>query len=339
VAAPVARASTAERLLSLAAGLLGLASVASLLAWVFGIGSFAAWFWGLSFPATLTLAALAVTLIRQDRYRSVQVALAAGALGGLLGTLGYDLFRVPFVAAGMRLFAPIESYGVLLLGAATSSRWTDLAGWAYHFANGIGFGVAYAAVALGRHWGWGVLWGLILESATLVTPFADAYALRGQWSAIGVAYAAHVPYGLALGVVVQRAARWRSPAMSPIPVSWAFAALALGLLLWHQPFRGPAALPPAPPAPPLAPGPAAAVRQGRLVPEWLRVAPGGCATIVNQDAEAYTLSGPPGAPAGAPRLGPGAVTRVCFDTPGVHRLRTSDLPYSGGFAIVDAAGA
>ena len=33
-----------------------------------------------------------------------------GAVAGVIGTLGYDVFRIPFAAAGRRVFAPIDSY-------------------------------------------------------------------------------------------------------------------------------------------------------------------------------------------------------------------------------------
>ena len=83
--------------------LLGLSSVASLLAWVYGLGSFAAWFWGLSAPATFALAAIGVVAARSaerdGRFTRLGAGITAGALGGLIGPRGYDLFRVPFVLA------------------------------------------------------------------------------------------------------------------------------------------------------------------------------------------------------------------------------------------------
>ena len=39
-------------------------------------------------------------------------------------------------------------------------------------SRGIGFGIAYAMLAPRRHWRWGVAWALLLETATVVTPFA-----------------------------------------------------------------------------------------------------------------------------------------------------------------------
>ena len=50
---------------------------------------------------------------------------------------------------------------------------------------------------------------------------------------------------------------------------------------------------------------------------------------------AYRLTGTLGALDGAPSLPPGESATVCFAAPGVHRIRTTDTPYSGGFVIVD----
>lgn len=85
-----------------------MASVASLVAWVHGFGPFSRWFWVLSAPATIALLDIGAFLIATGSYPRFQGALLAGALGGLLGTMSYDLVRVPFSALGLRLFAPIQ---------------------------------------------------------------------------------------------------------------------------------------------------------------------------------------------------------------------------------------
>ena len=69
------------------------------------------------------------------------------------------------------------------------------------------------------------------------------------------------------------------------------------------------------------------------MPKWLRVAPGACAAIRNEDSEPYAIAGG----ASVTALAAGETTTVCFSTPGVHRVRTGELPYSGGFVIVDRA--
>lgn len=143
-----------EQVLTGLCGLSGLLSVASLLAWAFRLGRFDLWFLALGAPAIVFLIGVGLCVARLGRFPRLRLALIAGVVGGLLGIIGYDLFRIPFAALGLRLFAPIESYGELLLNADSSSPLTDFAGWGYRFANGLGFGIFYAAVALGRRWWW-----------------------------------------------------------------------------------------------------------------------------------------------------------------------------------------
>lgn len=312
--------------------LLGGTSVASLLAWVYGLGSFRAWFLAVSLPGQVVLAVLALWVVRRDDLEELRVLLLAGFLGGLVGTLGYDLFRVPFVLAGLRVLAPIDSYGVLAAGAFESSQWTGLLGWTYHVTNGIGFGLAYAMLAPRRHWGWGVAWAMLLETATVVSPFASQYALRTDEGfrlvPIAIAYAAHVPYGLAIGVAVQRADGW-ADAVRPLgraAVPGLVVVVLAGLALWLQPWSGGVAAE----GRAVADGASALVIDQRFEPEWLRVAPGECATFDNRDDATYEIE----AGATAAVLDPGT-TEVCFTDPGVHRVRTTDEPYAGGFVIVD----
>jgi hypothetical protein len=293
-----------------AVGALGLCSVVPLLAWVYGLGSFAAWFWRLAVPAAVVLGAIAWRVTRSrsgtGAPAGLQAVLVTGTIGGLVGTIGYDLFRVPFVASGLRVLAPIDSYGVLLLDARTSSPLSGFAGWVYHFSNGIGFGIAYAAVALGRcRWYWGVVWALILETATIVTPFADSYALRGKYDLIAIAYAAHVPYGLAVGWAAQRGPQLvaQLSEVSRRTTIYALAALVATLLVWHRPFSVGSNRA------------ATAVVHNRFHPEWIRVPVGGCLTLSYDD---------------------GRTEERCYPDKGVHRVRLDRSPYSGGFVIVDS---
>jgi hypothetical protein len=309
---------------------LGLASVASLLAWVFGLGTFSAWFWWFSFPAMVALATVGGLATRHGARPQLLLALRAGIVGGLLGTVGYDLFRVPFHLAGFRLLAPIDSYGVLILGAEGSSALSGFVGWCYHFSNGIGFGIAYAVVALGRRRWWAIAWAMVLETATVATPFAGTYAIAGKWHIIAIAYAAHVAYGWPLGRWVEDAPRRVGDLAQAVsrPVAATLGALSVGLLLWHQPWSadgddraGEA----------VASGPSAVVRGGRLAPTWVRLGVGECAAVRNDDDVTHRLSGAEGTPS----LEPDRITDVCFTDDGVHRVRTSSKPDAGGYVIVD----
>jgi hypothetical protein len=296
----------AQRRARLLVGGLGLCSVVPLLAWVYGLGSFAAWFWRLAAPAAVVLGAVAWRVSRPGSgHDGLRTVLVAGTIGGLLGTIGYDLFRVPFVASGLRVLAPIDSYGVLLLDSHTSSPLSGFAGWAYHFSNGIGFGIAYAAVALGRRRWWGVGWAMVLETATILTPFADSYGLSGKYGLIAIAYAAHVPYGLAVGWAAERGETLVAQLgeMSRRSTVYALAGLLAVLVVWHRPFSTGSDQA------------ATTVRDGRFHPEWVRVPVGGCVALRYDD---------------------GRSERRCYADQGVHRVRLDGSPYSGGFVIADA---
>lgn len=141
---------------------------------------------------------------KQTGRKSLAEALAIGFLGGLLGTLAYDVVRIPPLLSGQRIFAPISAYGVWIADASNSSRFTEVIGWAYHFSNGLTFGVMYTLWLRKRHWAWAILWGLVLETIALVSPFGRIFYLVGNYQAIAIAYFGHVAYGLPLGWLAYR---------------------------------------------------------------------------------------------------------------------------------------
>lgn len=310
--------------------LLGFTSVASLLGWVYGVGSFVDLFRFVTIPGSLLLIGVAVWATRND-VKPVRDVMAIGTVAGLIGTLGYDVFRIPFVyGGGFLVLSPIESYGVLATGADTSSGWTDLVGWAYHVSNGVGFGIAYAAVAMRRHWAWGVLFAALLETGTVLTPFASSYQLGGKYFIIGVAYAAHVPFGLALGRLCQRPERTRE-LMSIIGKHTAPASLGLslvGLVMWLQPWSldpnieaGRA----------VSDGPSMVVRSGRVSPEFVALRIDECVTVRNDDDEALALT----LQEVDHDLASRSTIDICPTGDGVFRLKSDAGPFAGAFLIVD----
>lgn len=298
-----------------------LTTVAPLLAWSSDVGSFTVWFVVLTIPASMLAVGIGVAARRVDP--DLRRVVRVGAVAGLVGTLAYDLFRVPFVfGLGMRLLSPIESYGVLLLGAGGSSGLTDVAGWGYHVLNGMAFSVAYAVVLRGRHWGFGVAWALVLESGAVFSPFASAYALDGKYAAIALAYLAHVPYGIAVGVGAQHWQRidHRLVVATPWPTRSACVAVGIVLAAWLNPFDRP--------------GPAGAARlvDAVLVPEFVRTDVDGCVDVTNADAVRRSVY------VGDERgvaVEPGETLRFCFDERGVVRVRPRVRPFDGGFVIAD----
>lgn len=301
-------------------------SIGALLADLYDITTMARFTWAVTVPSLLVLAVLTRTkAFGPELDRRIEV----GAVGGLVGTLGYDLVRIPFAVAGYRLFAPIDSYGLLIGGADMSSPVTDTLGWLFHLSNGVTFGIIYAAVAARRHWGWGVLWGLVLESAVVFSPFRERYGLSGQHVSIAIAYGAHVAYGYPLGRIVQRLDR-SADTLSGLgrrPATVAIATTAAAILVWQQPWQTSETRRLAGERADATGRPTAVVDTTRFSPEWLRTGNDTCIHVVNRSPNLFeTAFG---------TLEPDTEGELCFDDPGVHRVKLGPSAYSGGFVLVD----
>lgn len=251
-------------------------SIGALLAKVWGVGSMQGFALQITLPATLLMVVLG-TWCWWGGQRRIAEDLLLGALGGLIGTLAYDVARLPFHLAGLRVFAPISAYGVWLAEASASSRYTDSLGLVYHFSNGLSFGIMYALAARGRHWFLAVLWACAIETLALVSPFGVVFALTGNVPAILIAYWGHVAYGVPLGLMVQHPAptlRWFGAVPRPVGVM----ALALFLLA----LAGPALDPDAASRDGRRPAGAGFVIEGHaLNPDWLRLSRAGGVTFAN----------------------------------------------------------
>lgn len=170
------------------------------------IGSLLAYFAGLwAFPTAVALLLgpglfLGAGFLVWARRARPQLAdrVLAGMWAGALATLAYDIVRVPLVHAGLPVFKAISYFGTTLLATPEPTPLSELAGWTYHLSNGVGFAVMYACLVNRPHWLTAVAWGVFLEAAMLVTPYAEVfgYARGGVFTAITLG--AHVIYGLGL---------------------------------------------------------------------------------------------------------------------------------------------
>ena len=128
-----------------------------------------------------------------------------------------------------------------------------------------------------------------------------------------------VAYGAVLGLVVQHhdASFAYLRGLGRHSVTWLLMGTVALLAVWLGPWRTSSA--------------AAHVSNGRLSPQWLRVAPGGCVSIRNLDRVAYqvTKASPPA------RLEPQQTSAVCFAGAGAKRVRIGTGAWSGGFVLVD----
>lgn len=316
----VARVNRETALRALCA-LFGVMPVLPLLVWVYGLAPFSTMTVAVALPAVLALFAIAFVASGSASLQGLWTAIGCGVVGGLIGTLAYDLVRVPQTLVGLRPYVPIESYGVLALNAQVSSPLTTMTGWFMNFANGLGFGIAYSCLALGRRWYWAIPWAMFLESTTVVSPYAEIYGLAGKWDLIGMAYFAHLFYAYPLGRVVEAGAAFMTALALVVrhAVPLALGAVAVALVAWHHPFPLPALDAPL------------MIREGQFAPYWVRLAPGDCVNVTNADAVEYRIPQAQGAPA----VAAGATARLCFTKPGITRARTSNAPDAGGIVLVD----
>lgn len=182
--------------------LLAATSGTAILAKVYGLADM-----GLTVPRIVVPASIALCLIwiwARSEGSELATALAIGFVGGLLSTLAYDLTRLPFQLSGYLVFTTNSTYGMWITDSATSSRYSEVTGWLYHFSNGITFSIMYALFMREQHWIWGIIYAFFLESIAVFSNFGHVFNLAGNYNMIGIAYLAHISYGLPIGLMVQR---------------------------------------------------------------------------------------------------------------------------------------
>ncbi|WP_303317610.1 hypothetical protein Q4Q34_16980 [Flavivirga abyssicola] len=167
----------------------------------FGFTQMYASVYSLFIPSILLL--FLITSITYKSHRELFHLVIIGAFGGLIGTFGYDLIRVPFILMGSRIFAPINMYGVWITDASSGSHFSDTIGWLYHFSNGITFGIMYALFMKNKSFWWAIAYALLLETIFVISPFGELFGLRSKPLSLVAAYLGHVAYGYPLGKMVQ----------------------------------------------------------------------------------------------------------------------------------------
>ena len=220
-------------------------SIGSLLVYFFGVASF---FSASATLLTVELAGLiALALYARSRgwYGALQL-LASGLWGGVVATLVYDVVRVPIGHAGLPVFKAISYFGTVLLGADQPTASSELLGWGYHLSNGVSFGLMYAAIATRPGPVTAVIWGLSLEAAMLLTPYAEVFGYQRNAPFMAITIGSHALYGLTLWLALRH---WNRREPSRVAVGGGVAAVGLGLFLIAADFHRleAATLPPSPP--------------------------------------------------------------------------------------------
>ncbi|MDB5302007.1 MAG: hypothetical protein JWO87_3670 [Phycisphaerales bacterium] len=208
---------------------LAAASIWCLLAEFYGLCSMRAFTLYILIPATAVLVLMALLDLARGDGRLFR-AVVIGAAGGLIAAFAYDLFRMPFVIAAadksgplwlrLPLFKVFPRFGAMILGQPFTAQQTDsqfpllthVVGWAYHFSNGITFGVMYMALvgeASRRSWWWAIALAVGLELAMLFTPYTGFFGIGLTARFVIVTLSAHLIFGIALGKYARREAiRW-----------------------------------------------------------------------------------------------------------------------------------
>jgi hypothetical protein len=206
VSLPLSRRS--ELWLRAIAAMAALTSLGALLTQVFGIlpmGSFLTFFGVPSVVLILTLAAMARRINHVVFLRSLSVGLA----GGLVATFAYDLFRLGMRETGLFEydgFRAIYIFGSWIAGSSVDTAPAAIAGWFYHFWNGLSFGLFYALTFGARSWLWGLGYGLVME-AMMLGLFPLFLRITDQVGFIVISLAGHAVYGVVLGLAAQRYAK------------------------------------------------------------------------------------------------------------------------------------
>jgi hypothetical protein len=129
-----------------------------------------------------------------------------GAIGGLLATIGLEVIRESGFRLGTMPGELPQLMGVLLLNrfAEGPSLLSNIAGWSYHFWNGVAFGIIYGIlIGRGRVW-FGTIFGLLIGMGFMASPAVIALGVGRFGAEFGWGFpitvtSAHLAFGTILG--------------------------------------------------------------------------------------------------------------------------------------------
>jgi hypothetical protein len=202
-------------------------SILSLLAEFYGVSSMRAFALLVSLPALVMLLAGAL-FDRSIGSQRLWRGLVVGSVAGLLAAFAYDMFRLPVVYARelgiehilppLPLFKVFPRFGAMIMGQPVEqplySMLTQLVGWAYHFSNGLTFGIMYVALvgdANRRRWAWAVPFAVGLELGMLFTPYPNFFGIALTPKFVVVTLVAHLVFGVVMGLSALALSRLLTP--------------------------------------------------------------------------------------------------------------------------------
>jgi hypothetical protein len=225
----------------------GATSIASLLGYFYGLFTMTAGVAWVLVPGIVAAAAFTVVMRRRGR-ADLADRVAAGVFAGGFATLAYDVCRIPLVHSGLPIFKAISYFGTLIVGTSEVTTGAELAGWAYHYSNGIGFAVMYAALFARERLWTAVVWGTVLELAMLATPYAEVFGYTRGRPFLAITLGAHFVYGIGLWAGLRLwYGGWLRPSFAKIAAGFLLPALGVGLVGADFHRLHAEKLPPAPP--------------------------------------------------------------------------------------------
>jgi hypothetical protein len=127
------------------------------------------------------------------------------AIAGVAATGAYDVCRLVIVRLFDLQFWPFDvftQFGALLVGESVPSPVVTAVGTAYHYMNGIGFGIAYVLFIRRPGIVTGLLWAAVLEGF-MVSLYPGWLSIEAMNEFRAVSVVGHVAYGITLGSVAR----------------------------------------------------------------------------------------------------------------------------------------
>jgi hypothetical protein len=196
------------------AAMCSMVSLAALVAHVFGILPMVYFLTFFGVPATLLLFVLAAYAKWIDA-RVFLRAITVGLLAGVLAVLTYDGVRLVLMKTAFTQFDSFKShyiFGSWITGKDIDSTPAAIAGWTYHYWNGLAIALFYVLTFGRRHWLYAVGWAMFLE-ACMLGLFPLFLQVTNQVDFIVLSMIGHICYGIVLGLIAQKyALNWEDAA-------------------------------------------------------------------------------------------------------------------------------
>ena len=158
-------------------------------------------------PSIILLVSFILYYENDERFHRFINLIIQGGKWGLIATLFYDAIR-PLLKLIFRFdFNPYRAmpiFGELITGLPQNNHWAILAGWTYHFWNGISFGMMFALLFPKGGILKGFLWSMLLQGLMMwVYPHFLAVRLADP-GFLMTGLVGHGLWGMVLGYGIKR---------------------------------------------------------------------------------------------------------------------------------------